>query len=76
MTWELLMPGLTQTAAEQRSAIEQVVAEQVADPDAIEEALMEAPRSHWNRRRRPICPHDRRDRRALGACKGTSRYRL
>ena len=43
MTWELLMLGLAQTAAEQRSAIEQVVAEQVEDPDAIEEALAEAP---------------------------------
>ncbi len=43
MTWELFMRGLAQTVAEQREAIERVVAEQVPDPGEIEEALAEAP---------------------------------
>ena len=43
MTWKLLMRGLAQTATEQRDAIERVVAEQVAEPEEIEDILSAAP---------------------------------
>lgn len=43
MTLDLFVLGLVQTAAEQRKAIERVVAEQVVDADSIEEALARAP---------------------------------
>jgi len=37
------MRGIAQTLATQREAMERVVAEQVADPEPIEETLAEAP---------------------------------
>ncbi len=42
-TWEVFLDGIAQMMAEHRKAIEQVLEEQVADPDAIEEVLAEAP---------------------------------
>lgn len=43
MTLELFLQGLAQTLTKQRAAIERVVAEQVVDPEPIEETLAEAP---------------------------------
>jgi hypothetical protein len=43
MTYELFVRGLEQTIAVQRRAFEQVVGEQVIDPEPIEEMLAEAP---------------------------------
>lgn len=43
MTLELFLQGLAQTLTTQRTAIERVVAEQVVDPQPIEETLAEAP---------------------------------
>lgn len=43
MTLEIFMQGLAETATEHREAIERVVAEQVSDPEPIEEVLAEAP---------------------------------
>lgn len=43
MTLQLFLHGIAQTQAKQRAAIERVVAEQVEDPEAIEETLAEAP---------------------------------
>jgi hypothetical protein len=43
MTWELFMKGISQMMAAHREVIEQVVEEQVAEPEAIEETLAEAP---------------------------------
>jgi hypothetical protein len=42
-TWELFWRGIAQMMAEHRTAIEQVVEEQVAEPEEIEEALAQAP---------------------------------
>lgn len=43
MTWELFFQGLAQTVTVHRREIERVVAEQVSEPDEINEALAEAP---------------------------------
>jgi hypothetical protein len=43
MTLRLFLEGIAQTLTTHRAAIEQVVAEQVADPEEIEETLAEAP---------------------------------
>ena len=43
MNLKLFMRGLAQTMAKHREAIERVVAEQVIDPEPIEETLAEAP---------------------------------
>jgi hypothetical protein len=43
MTLELFLRGIAQTQTEQREAFERVVAEQVSDPEPIEETLAQAP---------------------------------
>jgi hypothetical protein len=43
MTWELFFRGIAQTMTVHRREIERVVAEQVSDPEEIEEALADAP---------------------------------
>jgi hypothetical protein len=43
MTWRIFMTGLAQIATVHREAIEQVVSEQVSDPEPITETLAEAP---------------------------------
>jgi hypothetical protein len=43
MTLDLFLEGITQTLTRQRAAIERVAAEQVDDPESIEEALAKAP---------------------------------
>jgi hypothetical protein len=43
MTWELFSRAAAQTVAVQRREIERVVAEQVSDPEEIEEVLANAP---------------------------------
>lgn len=43
MTLDLFLQGIAQTMGKQRAAIEQVVGEQVDDPESIKEALAEAP---------------------------------
>jgi hypothetical protein len=43
MTWELFFRGVAQTVTVHRREIERVVAEQVSNPDEIDEALAEAP---------------------------------
>ncbi len=43
MTWRLFLTGLAQTAESHRTAIEQVIDEQMADPEETERVLDEAP---------------------------------
>jgi hypothetical protein len=43
MTWRVFFTGLAQTAAVHREAIELVAAEQLSDPEMIDETLAEAP---------------------------------
>jgi hypothetical protein len=43
MTWERFLTGLAQTAAPHRTAIEQVMEEQMAEPEETERMLAEAP---------------------------------
>lgn len=43
MTWRIFFTGLAQTAAVHREAIELIAAEQLSDPEMIDETLAEAP---------------------------------